>query len=237
MLISPLALYNYNNTIFATIKPLVPNTVSADDVINAILLETAELEVLYPNPDTFITAITIWGKSRYKAWQRVSDALTAEYSPIENTDRYEDITDTTEVTGNEKTTDTRTGTANVDVIENTKFKEGDKTSTSSVINSVTGFNADSFVNNNKAENNGTSTHAEDSTSAESNTTSTTSNINNIGRDNTEKRVYKHVNHTHGNIGVTTSQYMISEEVKLRLENDVIHFIVNDFKQNFCILVY
>ena len=40
----------------------------------------------------------------------------------------------------------------------------------------------------------------------------------------------------GNIGVTTTQAMIREERDL-LMNDVVSFIVQDFKNYFCILVY
>ena len=49
MLISPLTLYSYNNLVFDRMKPYIPTGIESDDVINSILLNTAELEVLYSN--------------------------------------------------------------------------------------------------------------------------------------------------------------------------------------------
>lgn len=39
---------------------------------------------------------------------------------------------------------------------------------------------------------------------------------------------KHVEHTHGNIGVTTNQEMINEELRLRLESNLIDMIIDDY---------
>ena len=41
---------------------------------------------------------------------------------------------------------------------------------------------------------------------------------------------------HGNIGVTTTQQMIKEEVDVA-DINIYHIIIDDFKQRFCIMVY
>lgn len=46
----------------------------------------------------------------------------------------------------------------------------------------------------------------------------------------------HSGHLYGNIGVTTSQQMMMEELNIR-DNDIYKKISDDIKQHFCILVY
>lgn len=46
----------------------------------------------------------------------------------------------------------------------------------------------------------------------------------------------HNGHMYGNIGVTTTQKMITEELNIRT-NDIYKIIADDIKQHFCILVY
>lgn len=41
----------------------------------------------------------------------------------------------------------------------------------------------------------------------------------------------------GNIGVTTSQQMLTEEVNLRRQFNIYDFITEDFKSRFCLMVY
>ena len=45
------------------------------------------------------------------------------------------------------------------------------------------------------------------------------------------------NKTTGNIGVTTSQQMLEQEIEVSAKLNVIKMIVESFKERFCILVY
>lgn len=229
MLLSPLTLYRYDNNLFEGMRPSVPQAIDFDNLINLLLIETAELEVLYPDPSKCKLFITMWSQSRANAWKRVYDALFAEYSPIENTDRHEEITDTTMVKTEDNTTDERNGWTTVTGSDSITFNEGNRSTTES----VTGFNADTFKNNAKTE----TTHATDTTEGTNTANTQAGNRNDIGKTGTEERTYTHINHTHGNIGVTSNQKMVTEEIELRLNNDIQHFIINDFKNNFCLLVY
>ena len=229
MLISPLTLYSYNNLVFDRMKPYIPTGIEGDDVINSILLNTAELEVLYPNPESFMNFVGVWAKSRANAWQRVYSALTAEYSAIENYDRYEDISDTSHGNSSDNTTDTRQGFTTVKSSDSITFNEGNRATTES----VTGFNSNSFANKSKTE----TTHATDTTEGTNDSLTEAANRNTIGRTSEQDRTNSRTSHLHGNIGVTTAQKMITEEIELRAKNDIIHFIVEDFKRNFCLLVY
>jgi len=44
-------------------------------------------------------------------------------------------------------------------------------------------------------------------------------------------------HEYGNIGVTTSQQMLREELDLRAEYDIYALITKEFRDKFCLLVY
>lgn len=69
----------------------------------------------------------------------------------------------------------------------------------------------------------TNTADDKSTSSGDSTTNTSAGSNHTGR-------------IHGNIGVTTTQAMIKEQRDV-VQFSVIEYIVNDFKHDFCLLVY
>lgn len=56
-------------------------------------------------------------------------------------------------------------------------------------------------------------------------------------DTTYGRELEHTAHVSGNIGVTTSQQMVEAELDLSKKLDIYRFIVEDFKQEFCLMVY
>lgn len=86
-----LGLYNYNDTLFNSMQ--LPDGVDPDNVVSNLLLELAELEVIYPSWITMQRAISDWSKARVSSWERMLQALNSDYDPIENYDRREDWTD------------------------------------------------------------------------------------------------------------------------------------------------
>lgn len=59
---------------------------------------------------------------------------------------------------------------------------------------------------------------------------------NKGNEHTDDRYLKHTQLAHGNIGVTTTQKMIQEEREID-EFDIYEYIINDYKNEFCVMVY
>nr|DAD57113.1 MAG TPA: hypothetical protein [Bacteriophage sp.] len=92
-----LGLYNYDNKIFDDMQ--LPEGVDAENVISNLLMELAELEVIYPSWITMRRAISDWSKARVNSWALMLQALSADYDPIENYDRREDWTDGAESGG------------------------------------------------------------------------------------------------------------------------------------------
>lgn len=105
--------------------------------------------------------------------------------------------------------------------EETATNENENSGTSESVESRTAFNSNNFQGTGKVE-----SESNGSGSSETNSSATTTN------SGTETVT----NHMHGNIGVTTAQQMISgfREVS---NFSVYDFIVNSFKNRFCIQIY
>ena len=88
--LSPLGLYNWDNTIFDLMQ--LPEELDRDVLIKNILYSTAELEVLYPNPVVFKNLVGLWSAKNIDVWQRLYNTTQYEYNPIENYNRYEEGT-------------------------------------------------------------------------------------------------------------------------------------------------
>ena len=103
-LLSILALYNFDNSIFDNFS--LPPEIDKDDVINNLLMELAELEILYANPDIMKTAIGFWSKKELPVWQKLYQTTVEEYNPIWNQFRTETFTDkqTRDLTGTDAET-------------------------------------------------------------------------------------------------------------------------------------
>lgn len=90
-----IGLYNYEQTFDVDLfKNLtLPEGYDKPTFINSLLLEHGEKCVLYTDPDFFMQAIGMWSSKYSLELSRIHEALTAEYNPIWNYDRYEDWSD------------------------------------------------------------------------------------------------------------------------------------------------
>ena len=82
--ISILGLYQWNHNIFDDME--IPEEIDAETVKWEILEECAELEILYPDPDFMKESIKFWSRRMLPNWQKIVNALIAEYNPIWNKD-------------------------------------------------------------------------------------------------------------------------------------------------------
>lgn len=93
MLISLMTLFNQDSSILNSTNFPLPTGVTHENLDPLLLAETAELELLYPEPSTLKTVIKAWATVRGPAWTRMIIALTEEYNPLHNYDRQESWTD------------------------------------------------------------------------------------------------------------------------------------------------
>ena len=208
--VSYLGLYNYDSTIFDDFA--LPNSVASRkaEFVDEILSELGQMETLYPNVEVFKRILKAWSNTRLPEWRRVETALTAEYNPIHNFDRNEDYTD--------KNTEKETGNSN-----STSSTESNANGTNENTESETAFNTESFKNRTKNAGTDTASSTASATNESNNTVTRETNV-------------EHKAHLYGNIGVTTSQQMINEELAMR-RGDLESYIIDDFKHRFCVMVY
>ena len=233
-------LYNYDPTLFDKLR--VPQGIDKQTVINQIILDTWELELLYPTPNFLKNAIGFWSDTNQDIWQKLWDSEHFDYNPIWNVDGdiYEDGTAFKNRAGNNSETglgsETQTGT-------DYRNKAGNNAETGSGSETETGTDF-----RNKAGNN-TETETDDVTNTQSvkgfNSSSWAEHEQNVTDDDRSKTGSfsegetggdsRHTRRT-GNIGVTTTQQMIREEREVD-QFSTIKFISQSFKKQFCLLVY
>lgn len=155
------AIVDYDNTVFDNM--VVPEDIQLSDVVDRILFKYGDTPLFAPDPAVIKFYIGKWSERRLPLWNRYIEVAGAQYDPIENYDRYESGSDTTEL-------------------------------------QISADNA--------------STYQPDS-----------------------KSIRTPDLHIHGNIGVTTAATMQKEILDLLPRFDVIDFIADDFKAEFCLYVY
>lgn len=208
MLLSIMGMYEYDNTILDGIE--VPEGLDREALIDNIIIECAELEVLYSRAETMKLAVSVWSKACRYTWQKLYDTTVVEYNPIWNVDA--DIVDRETIDG--KRAENRT----IDTSGQDK-----RTANLTETQSVKGFNSNSWAESEKTATTGTDTYDHTSDVAD----------NLSGSDSTER---EYTQRRTGNIGVTTTQQMIEQEREVAKFN-LIHYITDEFKRRFCVLVY
>lgn len=219
-ILSILGLYQYSTDIFDLFK--LPDGVSLDSVRDNILMELAELELLYPSGTFMKTAIGIWSTKQLPVWEKLYATTNLEYNPIHNYDRTEEWTE--EETGNRNES-------------RTQSQESSGESSGTVQNSgvdtvksdVSAFNETSYTPK-ELQTTTLGTENTSSGTAKQTTDITDDTDENSSRNNTR------TGRAFGNIGVTTTQQMIEAERNV-VKFNIIDYIVEDFKKRFCLLIY
>ena len=82
--LSLLGMYNYDQSIFDDF--LLPESVDRETFFFNLLMETAEFEVLIPEPTVLKKAMHFWSKCELPNWQWLIDTQNYDYNPIWNVD-------------------------------------------------------------------------------------------------------------------------------------------------------
>ena len=178
--ISIYGLYLFDPTLFDDLQ--LPTGVDRDELISNLVMECAELELLYPDGDYMKYAIGAWSKKENHIWQKLEDTMDLEYNPIWNKD----------------------GT-----VKEIREIESSSEGKSGSLDQVSAYNETGF--HNAQQNTGNSSGSGKS------------------KDTFTRQEY-------GNIGVTTSQQMVKEELELR-KFCIDDYIISSFKARFCLLLY
>lgn len=185
-----IGLYNYDSTLFDNLS--LPDGYDAETFRDSLLLEHGEKCVLYTDPDFMKRAIALWSSKWALELERIRDALIAEYNPIWNYDRYEEIEDNDE---RDLTSTTNAGHKSTDSPDFNVTSE----------NKTSAYNSNSYEPESKTS---TDTKGKTQNLAET---------SNAKTEDDESRKFTHDAHLWGNIGVTTAASMVSEVVRQRYE--------------------
>jgi len=125
MMLSIIALYNYDNTIFngiADFLPVAPSDpeisvtdfepIDPETLLNNIMFVCGELELLYSKPDVFKRFFLMWCRKNKKVWQNLYDTMYYRYDPLFSKIRKYTLDRITADTMNEQGQDTTNETAN-----------------------------------------------------------------------------------------------------------------------------
>lgn len=216
-----IGLANYDATLFDGLE--LPDGYDKETFINALMLEHGEKCVLYSNPAFMKNAITLWGRKWSLELSRIFEALTAEYNPIYNYDRYEDYKDSegrkyeSKVNAGHKATDSPDYNEDTTLDSKTVNETNNNKTTET---QVSADNSGDYQPDQKVIENGGKDTATVSGSPKVRTHGKTQDLaetSNSTTNDAETRNFSHTAHLYGNIGVTTSASMVSEVVRQRFE--------------------
>lgn len=295
-------MYQYIPNLFDNID--TPEALDKTLLIDTLMEKSGMLYIYQSPPQYFKINVENWFKRRKNAFSRMFQALSEEYSPIENYDRFEDWTDTPDITlsntgghtnkldkdgghtnvstksGGYTDTDTRTG-GSTDTLSKSGIINEDNLLSGGHTNQMNGTNEhkvsayndsnyspdsqdtvnqkDTFTYD--SENHNKQTSFEDYQEVNTRFYNDDTNVKKVTYDNekqvddfnymdesetetftyqneqrTETGTRDHKGHIHGNIGVTTAQKMITEELELR-RYDLYVVICELFEKEFLMRVY
>lgn len=188
-------------------------------LLDLIMERCGELYPYYQQPEHLKKNIENWFSRRQYDFSLMFQAWHSEYNPIENYNRYEDYTDTPNVSY------TKTG-GHKDERNLKDVQELENQITSD--NQVSAFNTNTFSPDTQSTND----QKGNNTSTQTGTVSTTYQ----NETTTESGTRNHISHMHGNIGVTTNQQMLEAEIALR-QYDIYINIVDLFEKQFLVQIY
>lgn len=209
--LSILGLYYYDKHIFDSLE--LPKDANREVAVDAILMECAELEILFPDPSVMAYMLGAWSKSRLSAWERIWNALNVDYNVLDNVDITRTYTTTQKRKGNEKedissslTSVSATQSNGTTTHSEASFNEGQRAVSSDTTNQSVGSGA-----------------SQDSKG-------------NATRDSSEDVTTTHKETEVGDSSLRSTQYMLTEELRLRT-TDFYQILVEEFRNKFCLEVY
>ena len=224
----------------------LPTGIDKDTLTDNILIRGGEFEVVYSDPEFMAYCIGAWSRKWYRTFDKWITALNIEYDPLENYDRKEDYTDSTnrgvKTQARRDSGNTRTFNNEDKQTLNTEDKETLNTEdkrTANLVNeqSVSAYDSSSYQPANKSSDTGTDTMNHTGTDTMNHTGTIKDEYGEGSSGNeTENIKLTHDGRIHGNIGVTTSQQMLESELDIAKWNIYEH-ITDVFLEEFIIPIY
>lgn len=161
--VSLMGLFNYSPSLFEGFNyPEKWNTEEQQTFIDKLLFDTAELEILYPDPTVLNSAMRVWSRAMKPNWDKLYETTHFDYNPIWNKDGV--VSESETIKRNNAYKDQRDGTGS-----DTQHSKENATSTEDVTGNQTETNTQT---NNLAQGTTSNTHTTTSTNTNTDTDQT-----------------------------------------------------------------
>lgn len=232
------SLVDYDPSVLAGVET-VPEGIDSEILKGEIMLQCGLLQPLYSEPATMKAAISQWFLARQWTFAHLLNIINAEYSPIENVDRHDswtrEIERALDRTDNESGSlqGTTGGTAT-----ESKSTETGVTTSGETVGEVAAFNSETWANSTRESSTGSTDGTEEVTRSgqTTGTASETRTRRNVA-DEDETTGETFTQHMHGNIGVTTNQQMIEQELALLAHFNIYEWIALNLRDSLFLEVY
>lgn len=218
----------------------VPAPLDVETVKSSIMVRCGLLTPLYGEPETFTNLVTQWFTVKQWTFEHLINIIQAKYSPIENVSELRNEK-TNYGHNNTKTggyKDTEAGTDTV-ALSGTDQRDVSNSGTDTTTNEISAFNTSTYQADNKSSL--LHGHKVDDDITYGKSTGTTYGHNLTRVYNSEKDqeggVDEHIVSRHGNIGVTTNQKLIEEELELLRHFDIYSYIAELFEKDNMLMIY
>ena len=227
-----LGIYKYHPTLFNEF--VIPEALDKETLTDNLLMESAEMEILYPDADFLEAAIGSWSKKMIGVWNELFDTTQYEYNPIWNKDGTVEETITRDLATTEDVSDNNTRTDNLTELQ-TRNLAGTTSDSGSSTESVYGFNSSTAApaSSNTATSGGSTT---DTGTVTVGNTGTQTDNRTVDRDTTDTGTITSSRTEQGNIGLTSTQDLIKAQREV-VQLNLYDVIIKDFIARFCLAVY
>lgn len=213
----------------------IPDRLDPDILRSEIVFECGLLIPLYSEPQIMRTAIRQWFRSREWTFDKLIDIIEAKYSPIENTDRYEEMTRDENLKRTENEKGNRDTTRDRDLDRDGTINDN-VTVDNTTEDKVSAYNTDSYSESSQR----TGADTTDSTRDETENIDEHETVKEThGRDASENAdtTEKLIRHVHGNIGVTSNVQLINEQLGLLEEFNIYKWIAMNLRHSLFLEVW
>ena len=226
---------------------VVPAPLNADTLKSEIMFQCGLLIPLYSEPATMKAYIAHWFASRDWNFSHLIKIIQAEYSPIENVDRYDSTTTSLIASESESTSESETTTRDrLNYADRGRGTDRSRSEGRDLIgdteNQVSAFDSGTYqpANDNITSESESISESEAIRESESHSESESENISGDRAAEGYKnrgQVETFSQHLHGNIGVTTNQQMINQELDLINRFNIYKWITFMFRSEMFLEVY
>ena len=242
--LSLMGMYQYDDTILDNL--VIPTGMDSDTLKENLLMEAAELEVLYTDFDFLKLAIGSWSKKQLPVWTELLKTTQYEYNPIWNKDGSISEVVTRNLAATEDVSDVNTRThADTDTTTmnntDTETRNLAGTNDSTTSHGVFGYNSSTKAPESEdiidqdTSDTGTITDAHTGTITDAHT-GTITDARVIDRDTSDTGTIATYRTEQGNIGLTSTQDLIKAQRDV-VQINIMDIIIHDFIDRFCLKIY